>query len=31
MLRNITEERGSDFSDLHSSVSYTHLILNVGS
>ena len=27
MLRNITEERGSDCGDLHSSVFYTHMIL----
>ena len=26
MLRNITEERGSDFGDLKSSILYTHII-----
>ena len=30
MLRNITEERGSNFGDFHSSVLYTYMILNVG-
>ena len=29
-MRNITEERGSDFDDLQSLILYTHIILSPG-